>query len=358
MGFLSKLSNIFKKKDDGIVVLSLLDGIGGAYLALNKAGIKVKKYYASEIDKHAIHQSQINFPGIKHLGDIRRITKDNLPSRIDLVIGGSPCQSFIFTGSHEGESGMEELEITTLNDYLSLKNEGFNFKSENCLFWEFVRVLEEVKKNNPDVKFLLENVGVGKKWEDVITAAIGTKPYRINSKRVSGQNRKRLYWTNICEVIIWDVYKDNAHPLYEYLEDEPVEKDCFLPIESVEKILDRMDVKSVPKTIPLGVWLPYDDYNHKFPKCITKIGTVRQTFGNKAPANGYKLIRERVTGAIEFKDAKNVDIRILTPTECANLQTIPKNYQWDVSDRQMYKLLGNTWTVDVVAKIVGYLKRK
>lgn len=358
MGFINKIFGVFKKKNKGIVVLSLFDGIGSAYIALQKAGIRVKEYYASEIDKYAIHQSELNFPQIKHLGDIRDITPDTLPKHIDLVIGGSPCQSFSLAGNREGMSTIENHEVTNLSEYLELKKCKFEFKGESYLFWEFVRILNEVKKKNPNVKFLLENVEMGKKWESVITSALTVEPLHLDSRYVSGQIRKRVYWTNITNDFSWgDTDPDNEHKFEEYLEHRYDESDYLISKENVKKILGRMDIGSVPVDRPLDEWLPYDDYNHKFPKCLTKVGTVRQTFANKAAANGYKLIRETSPNAILNRQPENVEIRIFTPIECANLQTIPEDYKWDVSSRQMYKLIGNGWTIDVIEKIISYLKR-
>lgn len=360
MGLFSKIFKLFKR-DNGLVVLSLFDGIGGAYLALQKAGVKIKEYYASEIDKYAIHQTQINFHDIHHLGDIKEITADCLPKHIDLVIAGSPCQSFSFAGNREGMATTEDFEVTSYEEYKRLKDEGVQFKGQSYLFWEFVRILNEVKANNPKVKFLLENVEMGEKWENVISKTLGVEPLHINSAFVSGQIRKRLYWQNICaqpefgqdsDSMMWDF-----HTLDKYLEKRYDMEDYVLPRESVEKILDKMNEKSIPESIPTAEWLPYDDYNHKFPKCLTKIGTVRQTFANKAPNNGCKLIAERRPGAIKDKDVNNVVMRILTPLECASLQTVPDTYKWDVSERQMYKLLGNGWTINVVAGFLKDLKR-
>jgi len=173
-------------------VLSLFDGMSCGQQALERAGIKVDNYFASEIDKYAIQVTMANYPNTIQLGSVVNVVGENLP-KIDILIGGSPCQSFSFAGKRKGMSTKDEQEILTLEHYLRLKSEGFEFEGQSYLFWEYMRLLNEVKPKY----FLLENVMMGKKWEKILSEAIGVKPIMINSSLVSGQNRKRLYWTNI-----------------------------------------------------------------------------------------------------------------------------------------------------------------
>jgi DNA (cytosine-5)-methyltransferase 3A len=173
-------------------VLSLFDGMSCGQQALERAGIKVDNYFASEIDKYAIQVTMANYPSTVQLGSVVDVDGYSLP-KIDLLMGGSPCQSFSFAGKRKGMSTKDEQEILTLEHYLQLKSEGFEFEGQSYLFWEYMRLLDEVKPKY----FLLENVMMGKKWEKVLSEAIGVKPIMINSSLVSGQNRKRLYWTNI-----------------------------------------------------------------------------------------------------------------------------------------------------------------
>lgn len=177
-------------------VLSLFDGMGCGAIALRELGINVDKYYASEIDKFAIMQTNHNFPGIIHLGSVLDVDVSKL-DHIDLLIGGSPCTSFSFAGKRNGMTTTENEEIYTLERYLKLKSEGFQFEGQSYLFWEYMRILTDIRKYNPDVKFLLENVEMGNKWERVLSEAIGVFGVHINSALVSAQNRKRIYWTNI-----------------------------------------------------------------------------------------------------------------------------------------------------------------
>lgn len=160
---------------EGINVLSLFDGISCGQLALQRAEIKVNQYFASEIAKHAIKVTMANFPNTIQLGSITEIKNiDWSQTKIDLVIGGSPCQGFSFAGKQ------------------------LNFDDPRSkLFFEYVRILNEIKLVNPDVKFFLENVKMKKDYQDVISKVLGVEPIEVNSNLVSAQNRKRLYWSNI-----------------------------------------------------------------------------------------------------------------------------------------------------------------
>lgn len=195
-------------------VLSLFDGMSCGQIALKECGVKVDTYYASEVDKFAITQTQLNFPDTIQLGDVRNIDARTL-GHIDLLMGGSPCQSFSFAGKRAGMSTKQNEEIKTLKRYLELKKDGFEFEGESYLFWEYMRVLEEIRETNPDVLFLLENVEMGNKWEGVLTEAIGLSGVHINSSLVSAQNRRRIYWTNIKtrkEGLFGDVFTDIPQP--------------------------------------------------------------------------------------------------------------------------------------------------
>lgn len=156
----------------GINVLSLFDCISCGQIALERAGIKVDNYYASEIDKHSIQVTKHNYPNTKHIGDVKQVKGGDLP-KIDLLIGGSPCQGFSFAG----------------------KQLNFDDPRSN-LFFEFVRLLKETKPKY----FLLENVKMKKEYQEVITGLLGVQPIEINSSLLTAQNRKRIYWTNIPNI--------------------------------------------------------------------------------------------------------------------------------------------------------------
>jgi len=173
-------------------VLSLFDGMSCGQLALNRIGLKYDNYFASEIDKYAISVTMANFPNTIQLGSVVDLDTSKLP-KIDLLIGGSPCQSFSFAGRRKGMTTKDSVEILTLEHYLQLKSEKYEFEGQSYLFWEYMRILKEVKPKY----FLLENVKMAEKWSKILSNAIGVKPILINSALVSAQNRERLYWTNI-----------------------------------------------------------------------------------------------------------------------------------------------------------------
>lgn len=227
-------------------VLSLFDGMSCGQIALKECGIKVDTYYASEVDKFAITQTQLNFPDTKQLGDVRNIDARTL-GHIDLLMGGSPCQSFSFAGKRAGMITKQNEEIYTLERYLELKQAGFEFEGQSYLFWEYVRILHEIRETNPDVLFLLENVEMGKKWENVLSEAIGLRGVHINSALVSAQNRRRIYWTNIKtrkEGLFGDVFTDIPQPADRgFLLQDILEKDMpdkYLITPAIRKRIIRL----------------------------------------------------------------------------------------------------------------------
>ena len=177
-------------------VLSVFDGVSCGRIALERAGIPVTNYYASEIDKYVIEVSNNNYPDIIQVGDVRDLQPFMLPD-IDLLIGGSPCTNFSFAGRRQGMSTKCKEEILDLDHYLQLKQDGFEFVGQSYLFWEYMRIKHDLMERNQNLIFLLENVMMIEKWKDVLTKAIGVESIMINSALVSAQNRKRLYWTNI-----------------------------------------------------------------------------------------------------------------------------------------------------------------
>jgi len=175
---------------------SLFDGMSCMQIALKVAGLTPTKYYASEIEKFPIKSTMNLFPNTIQIGDVRNVKGSDL-GFIHILAGGSPCQSFSFAGKRKGMATKCEVEILTLDHYLELKSQNFEFEGQSYLFWEYMRILHELREINPDIKFLLENVVMGEKWQNILTKAIGINPIKINSALVSAQNRNRLYWTNI-----------------------------------------------------------------------------------------------------------------------------------------------------------------
>lgn len=306
-------------------VLSLFDGMSCGQIALTNLGCFPDKYYASEVDKFAIQQTRHVFPDTIHIGDVTRVDVSQL-DKIDLIIGGSPCQSFSFAGKQAGMATTESIEITDLDRYLDLKIMGFEFTGQSYLFWEYMRILTEVRKYNPNVKFLLENVVMSKKWEAVLTNAIGVDPVMINSNLLSAQNRKRLYWTNIEGVT---VPEDKGILLGDVLENE-VPKKYYLSERAVEGIQAHAAAQK-EKGNGFGAQFPI----HK---------------ANTLCARDYKDGRNNLISP-DLSDR----LRRLTPTECARLQTVPDWYEWVVSDTQIYRMCGNGWTVRVIEHILKNL---
>lgn len=356
-------------------ILSLFDGMSCGQQALNRAGIKYEKYFASEIDKYAIKVTQENFPNTIQLGSVVNLNTGKLP-KIDLLIGGSPCQSFSFAGKRKGMSTKDSQEVLTLEHYLELKSEGYEFEGQSYLFWEYMRILKEV---NPKY-FLLENVQMSEKWERVLSKAIGVNPIKINSSLVSAQNRIRLYWTNIGmvsgglfgdPVSIIEQPKERGILLKDILESEVNEK--YFLSEKIIKYFIRAG-NEAKKQGNGYKWTPTNG-DKKSTTIVTKEGSRIETnfiVHNTMPRSGdpskggtgplsrtdgktYCLDTGN-TNAVEIKQHSNSRIRRLTPTECERLQTVEDGYTNHVSDTQRYKMLGNGWTVDVIVHIFSYIQ--
>jgi len=301
-------------------VLSLFDGMSCGQLALNRLGIKYDKYFSSEIDKFTLKIAEKNFPNTIQLGDVSKLNLDELP-KIDLLIGGSPCQNFTFAGTRKGMSTKDNIEITSLEQYLDLKERGFEFAGQSYLFWEYVRILNEIRKINPEVKFLLENVRMEKRWKELISKIIGVQPIFINSNLFSAQNRQRLYWTNIK---VDELPKENDLTLKDVIhetgENYPLTKkhhEAFL--KSYKWKHCELDEKSKPLLASYYKQPPHCPY-----------------IKSKISESGF---------------------RRMSPIECERLQTIPDNYTEGVSDTQRYKMIGNGWTVDVISHIFKNLNK-
>ena len=372
-------------KENKLNVLSLFDGMSCGQQALERSGFNIENYYASEIDKYAIQVTMANYPNTKQLGSVVNVDGYSLPI-IDLLLGGSPCQSFSFAGKRKGMSTKDEQEILTLDHYLQLKSEDYEFEGQSYLFWEYMRLLNELRSKNPNVYFLLENVEMGEKWEKVLNKAIGVKGIHINSSLVSAQNRKRIYWTNIgmeqsglfgdFESIIKKPI-DKTILLKDILENE-VDDKYFINAENNKRLLNLINNQKVNDNDLLDI------YNQKIHKnkstCISaQISSSNSIFivhnlqqrsadrpaiqKNKNAGGSGHLSRDdgktycldsQNTQAIEI--VENQRIRRLTPIECERLQTVKDNYTNHVSDSQRYKMLGNGWTIDVISHILNYMK--
>lgn len=296
-----------------INVLSLFDGISCGQIALERAGIEVENYFASEIDKYAMQITMANYPKTKQLGDVRNVTAENLPN-IDLLIGGSPCQGFSFAGA------------------------GLNFEDERSkLFFEFVRLKNELKPKY----FLLENVKMKQEFQDIISEQLGVKPILINSSLVSAQNRERLYWTNIPVI------------------GQPIDKGILLKdiIEDGQVLKDKSQTilaKSMIKRNKQGILILKNIYPKK-----GQNGNVYSIFGKCKTLSAGVGIKGNGIGSSNAPKIESINSdgwRKLTPLECERLQTVPDGYTKYVSDTQRYKALGNGWTVDVISFIFSFLR--
>jgi len=386
-------------------VLSLFDGMSCGQIALNKLGIKYDKYFACEIDKYAMQVTQHNFPDTIQLGDVQFVTKETFGThKIDLVIGGSPCQGFSFAGKQ------------------------LNFEDpRSALFFEYVRLVKELKPKY----FLLENVKMKKESQDIISKYMGVEPIEINSSLVSAQTRKRLYWTNIPNVsqpedkgvVLRDIIESG------YIDDRMVNEGkshCLTARysgavwwNSIERrqrtmvSLEQVDDKlRHPEATKKGYAEAGEDegLDLTFPESKTRRGRAMKDKSNCLTAAGHEMgvvvksYREVRTEAakkarkehrdrtgedftpfrakeIVFRDDEKVGTvtpslsndhkisietdkklvwRKLTPLECERLQTVPDGYSLVlddngkqlVSDSQRYKMLGNGWTIDVITHIM------
>ena len=351
-------------------VLSLFDGMSCGQQALERVGIKVDNYFASEIDKYAITVTMANYLNTKQLGSVINVDGYSLP-KIDLLIGGSPCQSFSFAGKRKGMSTKDEQEILTLDHYLELKSQEYEFEGQSYLFWEYMRLLNEVKPKY----FLLENVMMGEKWEKILSKAIGVNPIMINSSLVSAQNRQRLYWTNIGmkpSGLFGDLESTIQQPkdlgvlLKDILEPEVDEK-YFLSQKMIDGFLGH-NKNHEGKT---GfVWQPTE--GNKKGACLRANAALAATDNSIIVHNTMPRSSKTGkggTGPLKREDGKTYcldtgqtnaiqycgNVRRLTPIECERLQTVKDNYTNHVSDSQRYRMLGNGWTVDVIAHIFKYI---
>lgn len=449
-------------------VLSLFDGMSCGQIALKQLGIIPDIYYASEIDRHVVKQTQLNFPDTVQLGDVIKWKEWDIDWKsIDLVLAGSPCQGFSFAG----------------------KQLAFD-DPRSKLFFVFVDILNHIKKFNPNVLFLLENVNMKKSHMRIISEYCGVFPVNINSNLVSAQNRNRWYWTNIRTKqvgVFGEIYSDIPQPkdkgifLRDILESKVDEKYYVS-----QAVLDRMFKKdySVPAINPdktgtlntknnsgqmsldSGTTFVSDDFvfdkkgirllknqkstcidahYHQFPdnhgqrtgiisrsrqefikvgingnlkadqnksycftagahssgyhsdmdlicfairgrkdgnqhlepqstgktNCLTSVqkdnmvlsGTIRSFGGKhfreiKSGKSACITARARNDGDCLPSVLEDFRIRRLTPTECSRLQTVPSWYKWDCSDTQIYKMLGNGWTIDVIVWILSFMKKK
>ena len=326
-----------------MVVLSLFDGISCGQQALKELGLHINKYYASEINKYAISITQRNFPNTIQLGNIEKWRDWNIEwSEIDLVQGGSPCQGFSFAGKQ------------------------LNFDDPRSkLFFVFMDILNHVKKHNPNVKFLLENVRMKKEYSDKITELLGVNYVMINSALVSAQNRVRYYWTNIAEIkqpedrgiLLKDILEYKAgvggaqrgrYIVHSKRADNTVKS---IAGKTKQRIETRKDGKSncltsvTKDSLVVNRCIQVGEVDIKGHDSIKRVYSPWEQYKNKS--------RRQLVGT-------ELHWRKLTPLECERLQTLPDGYtakginekgEVVISNSQRYKVLGNAWTLEVIKHI-------
>ena len=420
-------------------ILSLFDGMSCGQLAFHKAGIPVKAYHASDINPYASSVTRKHYPYTVHLGDV----KDVRPTgKYDWLIGGSPCQSFSFAGKRKGMTTKDKVEVTSLEQYLKLKADGFSFEGESYLFWEYIRIREEVKPRF----MLLENVRMSSKWEGIINGAVGFEPVKINSSLVSAQRRARLYWVGelqqdgTCKAIdvpqpddLGITMKDIAHEFidvvgylhtgkaikylnkvvkgdgpprthWEFGRHSDTHRDkaaCVLAnirkgvpynvlVHNVMQYIVPFDksLKVLRKAVSkgkVGYFRKDSQANRVYFSCDKAITLCGAAGGGAAKMGQYLFGKVHVEesgildatatrltlAGLKFYTLKDVEgrgvliegyIRKLTPVEVERLQTVPDGWtatgtaedgsEVELSKTQRYAMLGNGWTVDVIAHIL------
>ena len=381
-------------------VLSLFDGMSCGQLALQRAGIEVDNYFASEIDKYAIEVARKNFPNTIQMGDVSEIIVPNIIDQveIDLLMGGSPCQGFSFAGKQ------------------------LNFSDPRSkLFFEFVRIMNELQPKY----VLLENVRMKQEFQDVISAWMGFQPQALNSNKLSAQNRYRLYWFGKrvereggkygYDAIVIPPMEDLGLVLKDILQDDhneppvpinernarhhknPLQK-SLCTTASMYKGAGNNGMTIVDRLIPVGMAEEYAHYNYRATKEVYHMEGKAPTLltmqgGNREPkvatysAKGGRIVNRRLdehgvrkdyqlelpyTTQVEVREDNKTNClttiskdsvvvegmtwRKLTPIECERLQTLDDNYTEGVSKTQRYKMIGNGWTVDVIAHILKGIK--
>lgn len=361
-----------------MTVISLFDGMSCGRIALERLGIKVDAYYASEIDKYAMQVAKKNYPDTVHIGDVTKVSfsrrrlidadgnKYRLKGKV-IVIGGSPCQGFSFAGKQ------------------------LNFDDPRSkLFFDFVRLIDEVK---PDY-FFLENVRMKKEYQDVITEYLKVEPIMINSDLLSAQNRVRIYWTNIPNVtqpedkgiVLKDILESDgiggikSHGKVKIRNEKAMCLDAnyFKGVDNhgqrtMIHIADTIEIKghdSIKRVYhPEGKsrTLTTMQGGHREPKVLIVPENTKKGYVEIEPGEGVDLtfmksktrrgraMRKKsnclTATAYDYGIWNGAEWRKLTPVECERLQTVPDNYTDGVSNTQRYKMLGNGWTVDVIAHI-------
>lgn len=288
-----------------LTVLSLFNGMSCGYLALNDAGIPVQTYYSSEIDKHAIKASRYNFPNIIHLGDINRWKEWNIDWKsIDLLLGGSPCTDISFAGK---QAGLKKPDSSGENG------------TRSGLFYIMMDIFEHIKSLNPNVDFIFENVKMKQESFDVFNQHIGKIPHLINSQNFTAHYRQRYYWIS-TDVLI-----------------------TIPPLSKSEKLKDILETG----------WYTDRDKSYCIDANYYKGGDCNQYFNKSRRQlvfSDSNIDKDYLLST--NSSSNNILYRKLTVQECCKLQGVPTNFFEKTSNTQAYKMLGNGWTVPVIAHLL------
>ena len=370
------------------VVLSLFDGMSCGQIALNRLGIPIKTYYASEIDPYPIKVTQANYPDTVQLGDVRDISLESLPEKPDIILAGSPCTGFSFAG----------------------KRLAFD-DPQSVLFFEFVRLLKEIEPE----WFLLENVKMKKEYLNVITEHVGVEPILLNSALVSAQNRWRYYWTNIPGInepedkgiVLKDILETeigqenspqklhkpkqvgvaaeiNGHDILKrvYSPDgkSPTLNSCSggnrepkVAIYQKPRGTNKGGIRAKDGKTPSLTSSSWQE-NNLLVKCMTEVRTPeankiraehkKRTGKDWSPRHMRHLVErdDDKTNTLTANTSKQHIIQIqkdsemrwrkLTPREAERLQTVDDDYTAHVSNSRRYSMLGNGWTIEIICHIL------
>jgi DNA (cytosine-5)-methyltransferase 1 len=284
-------------------VLSLFNGMNTGRQALENVGIKVDKYYSSEIKPYAIELTQHHFPDTIQVGDVTKWREWDIDWKsIDLVLSGSPCQDLSSSGKRAGING-----------------------NKSSLFFTFVEILEYIKYLNPNVLFLQENVGSARKEDiGIMSRELGIYPVRINSSLVSAQLRDRYYWTNI----------KTKKSMFDIITDIPQPKDKQIFLKDI--ITDGKVNRKKSKTLLERRSFCYKD---------------------EFSENAQRFLRTREKFGVIVIHLENGLMRTVNKTEMCRLQGFPDNYCDILNEDKSQSLLGDGWTLPIIEHIFSFIKK-
>ena len=325
-----------KKGRKEISMLNVFAGLGGGRLSAINAGLKVKTDYFSEVDKYAIKVYQKRFPDAILVGDVRQLKAIDF-IHVNIITGGSPCQNFSMMGRKKGMITKTNVEVTSLKMYMKLKKEGFEFEGQSYLFWEFVRLYQEIKELQikmglPVLDFLLENVKMTPKWAKIISDTLGVEPILIDAALVSAQSRKRLFWTSLKGVTLPE---DKNIKLGDVI--KGATSGCAY--RGRDKNNYKQDIREY--------FYPLDIRNDfKSNTVLTSLGNTGQRSGNgKLYGNGFYFTKK---GDIKRFEVSHIEV----------LQCLEKGWTnvKGVSNTQRIKMIGNAWCIGVTSHIMKFYK--